>query len=131
MPVGISCKLAHGRGLAGTVDADEEDDGRKIGEGVALHRRKLLGKALGEGFPQLRRCLQILLCRFLAQVICDLHGDLCSHVAHDKGVFEALPELLVDLAAHVEELVHGLARAGEAMLQPVKKSHLRHRPPFL
>ena len=84
-----------------------------------------------EGVAQLVRAGEVLARGLLAQVIGHAHGKLAAHVAHHERVLEVLPEVLVDLAAHVEELVHGLARAGEAMLQPVKKSHLRHRPPFL
>ena len=120
--VGVG-KLAHRGGLAGAVDAHEEHARRQAGERVALGAREHLGEALRQRLAQLARRAQVLAGGLLAQVVGHLHGDLGAHVAHDERVLEVLPELLVDLAAHVEDLGDGLARAREALLEVVKQGH--------
>ena len=118
-----SGELAHRGGLAGAVDAHKEDARGHVLEGVAIGRSELLGKALGQGVTQLVCAGEVLARRLLAQVVGHAHGKLAAHVAHHERVLEVLPEVLVDLPTHVEDLVDGLARAREAAFQPVEEAH--------
>ena len=106
---GAPGELAHRRGLARAVDAHEEHAAREVGERVALGRGELLGEAARQGVAQLLCAGEVLARGLLAQVVGHAHGHLGAHVAHDERVLEVLPEVLVDLAAHVEDLVDGLA----------------------
>ena len=121
--LGGTGELAHRGGLARAVDAHEQHAARRVVERVGLGDRERLGQALGQGLAHLVGRVEGLLGGQLAQVVDDLHGDLGAHVAHDEGVLEVLPELFVDLAAHIEDLVERLARLLEALLQAVSKPH--------
>ena len=120
---GAPGELAHRGRLAGPVDADEQDAARKVGEGVALGGGELRGETAGQRVAKLVGTGEVLARRLLAQVVGHAHGDLGAHVTHDERVLEVLPEVLVDLAAHVEDLVDRLARALEAGPQAVEKAH--------
>ena len=70
---------------------------------LGLHEH--LGQAVSERTAQLLRGLEVLSRRKIAQVVGHLHGNLGTHVAHDKGVLKLFPEAFVDLATEVEELI--------------------------
>ena len=90
---------------------------------AALGLRERGRKTLGQCLAHLAIRTQALLRGKLAQLVGYAHGNLCTHVGHDERVLEVLPKLLVNLAAHVEDLVDGLAGLGEALPQAVSEPH--------
>ena len=101
----VAGDLSHRGGLASPVDAYKQHAAGGIAEDVAIGLHEHLGQTVRQRAAQLTGGLEIAPRGLVAQVVGDLHGDLGSHVAHDEGVLEVLPEVLIDLAAKVENLV--------------------------
>ena len=101
----VAGDLSHRGGLARPVDAYKQHAAGGIAEDVAIGLHEHLGQTVRQRAAQLTSGLEIASRGLVAQVVGDLHGDLGSHVAHDEGVLEVLPEVLIDLAAKVEDLV--------------------------
>ena len=115
--------LADRGGLAGAVDTHEQHAARRIVEDVGLGLDEELAQALGKGATQLIGGLEVLTGRGLTQVVGDAHGDLTTHVSHDEGVLQVLPEALIHLTTEVEDLVQSLAAALQSALEGIEQTH--------
>ena len=115
--------LAHRGRLARAVDAHEKHAAGQVRKGVALGHGELRRQAPRKRLLQLAGTFESFAGGLLAQVVGDLQGHLPTHVAHHEPVLEVLPEALVDLAAHVEDLGNRLTRAREALAQTVAEPH--------
>ncbi len=95
-------ELADRRGLAGTVDADHENDERSIAVRnlePSLDRRKDVDERRAQAFAQCGRVVQFLSPKALTESRDDIGGRLNPDVSHNQRRFEFLQGLLVDPAA--------------------------------
>ena len=125
----IGGQFADGRGLADSVDADDENDRgtffKIIGVLALFH---LVADAQDQLLPAVRTILDPLVLHLLPQIVKKLFGGLYADIAHDHGFFQLLEELLADLLipVGVEDLVHIVGNIGlgltESLFQSGKKA---------
>ena len=121
-------QLAHRGGLAGTVDAHEQHERGLTAQHVLAAFRERGGDLVVQQVEHGVGVGQRLARGLIAQTLHDLGGRSASDVGQDERLLEAVPELLVEIGAAVEQDVHLLlelvARAGKPLADPIEKSHV-------
>jgi hypothetical protein len=95
-------QLTDGRGLAGTVDSDHQNDVRPdvgIDGQRPFHGLQDLEHGVVQGLTQRIHVLELVARHAFAQLLENLAGCLRAHVGRDQARFELIEDFRVDLAA--------------------------------
>ena len=98
--------LADRGGLAGAVDADEQDERLLAAEDVLPSRREGLGDVLAQQVEHRIGVGKRLAPRGVAQTLDDVGGRHAADIREDERLLERLPEFLVKIGAAVKQNVH-------------------------